>query len=201
MVILGGLVYGVNRGGSDGFGAWQSLVPLALVVIAVPLFWWWEKRAADPIVNPTLLMDRFRGSAYTASFLVTTAEGAVAVTMSLYLQGVGGSSPIHAGLQITALAVGTTVMSPIAGTLATRVSTRTLTTVSTLGTAVVLSLLAMHIAGPARGIPIVALLFALGLSGDSSRRPMRRRSTWGWHRTARAWRTACGCPSTTPRSP
>ncbi|OZE05113.1 hypothetical protein CH249_09785 [Rhodococcus sp. 05-2255-3B1] len=165
MVILGGLVYGVNRAGSDGFGAWQSVVPLAFVVIVVPLFWWWEKRAADPIVDPKLLIDRFRGSAYTASFLVTMAEGAVAVTMSLYLQSVVGSSPIDAGLQITALAVGTTVMSPIAGTLATRVSTRTLTTVSTLGTATVLSVLALHIAGPAQGVPVVVLLFALGLSG------------------------------------
>ena len=165
MVILGGLVYGVNRGGSDGFGAWQSVVPLAGVVVALPLFWWWEKRTVDPIVDPVLLADRFRGSAYTASFLVTMAEGAVAVTMSLYLQSVEGSSPIHAGLQITALAVGTTVMSPIAGMLTTRISTRILTTVSTLGTAAVLTVLALHIAGPAHGVPIVGILFFLGLSG------------------------------------
>ncbi|KQU28728.1 hypothetical protein ASH04_22140 [Rhodococcus sp. Leaf233] len=165
MVILGGLVYGVNRGGSVGFGDWASVIPLVGVVLALPVFWRWEKRAADPIVDPALLIDRFRGSAYTASFLVTMAEGAVAVTMSLYLQSVEGQSPIRAGLQITALAVGTTVMSPIAGMLATRVSTRVLTTVSTLGTALVLTVLAVHIAGPARGVPLVVILFLLGISG------------------------------------
>ncbi|OZC79011.1 hypothetical protein CH274_16320 [Rhodococcus sp. 06-418-5] len=165
MVILGGLVYGVNRGGSSGFGSWNAVLPLVAVIVVLPVFWWWEKRAADPIVDPTLLIDRFRGSAYTASFLVTMAEGAVAVTMSLYLQSVEGASPVHAGLQITALAVGTTVMSPIAGALSTRVSTRTLTTVSTLGTAAVLTMLGLHIAGPAQSVPIVVILFLLGLSG------------------------------------
>ncbi|WP_188546529.1 MFS transporter [Rhodococcoides trifolii] len=165
VLILGALVYGVDRGGDDGFTAWQSAVPLAFAVVALPLFWRWEKRVDDPVVDPTLLTDRFRGNAYAASFLVTMAEGAVAVTMSLYLQGIEGRSPIDAGLQITALAVGTTVMSPIAGRLATRVEARVLTTVSTLGTATVLGLLALHIAGPASGIPLVVLLFGVGLSG------------------------------------
>ncbi|SNS76662.1 MFS transporter [Rhodococcoides kyotonense] len=165
MVVLGCLVYGVNRGGDDGFGSWTSLLPLLVAAVGLPLFWLWEKRAGDPIVDPKLLIDRFRGSAYGASFLVTMAEGAVAVTMSLYLQSVEGRSPVEAGLQITALAVGTTVMSPIAGRLATRIRTRVLTTVSTLGTATVLAILALHIAGPAAGIPIMAILFALGLTG------------------------------------
>ncbi len=165
MVILGCLVYGVNRGGSAGFGSTSSLIPLLVAVGGLPLFWWWERRSADPIVDPRILVDRFRGSAYGASFLVTMAEGAVAVTMSLYLQSVEGNTPIEAGLQITALAVGTTVMSPIAGRLATRVATRVLTTVSTLGTAVVLTVLALHIAGPAAGIPVFVLLFAQGLTG------------------------------------
>lgn len=165
MAILGVLVYGVNDGGSDGFSSWQSVAPLVAVFAALPLFWWWEKRAEDPIVDPKLLVDRFRGSAYSATFLVTMAEGAVAVTLSLYLQGVEGQTPIQAGVQITALAVGTTVMSPIAGKLATRVPARVSTTVSTLATAAVLAVLAMHIAGPASGVPIVVILFALGLSG------------------------------------
>ncbi|AJW38039.1 hypothetical protein NY08_6 [Rhodococcus sp. B7740] len=96
------------------------------------------------------------------------------MTMSLYLQSVEGASPVHAGLQITALAVGTTVMSPIAGALTTRVSTRTLTTVSTLGTAAVLTMLGLHIAGPAQSVPIVVILFLLGSPVASSRRPTRR---------------------------
>ncbi|TQC43558.1 MFS transporter [Rhodococcus sp. WS4] len=165
MVVFGCLVYGVNRGGSDGFGSWQSTLPLLLATAGLPLFWWWEKRAADPIVDPRLLIDRFRGNAYVASFLATMAEGAVAVTMSLYLQSVEGRGPIGAGLQIAAVAVGTTVMSPIAGRLATRFPARALTTVSTLGTATVLTVLALHIAGPTSGIPVAILLFALGLSG------------------------------------
>ncbi|OZE87142.1 hypothetical protein CH304_02805 [Rhodococcus sp. 15-649-1-2] len=165
MVVLGCLVYGVNRGGSVGFGSVHALFPLAVVVLGLPLFWWWERRAVDPIVDPALLTSRFRGCAYSASFLVTIAEGAVAVTMSLYLQSVEGRSPIEAGLQITALAVGTTMMSPIAGRLATRVRTRVLTTASTLGTAAVLTVLALHIGGPAADVPVVVVLFALGLTG------------------------------------
>ncbi|MET0317493.1 MAG: MFS transporter, partial [Rhodococcus fascians] len=157
MVVLGCLVYGVNRGGSVGFGSVHALFPLAVVVLGLPLFWWWERRTVDPIVDPALQTSRFRGCAYSASFLVTIAEGAVAVTMSLYLQSVEGRSPIEAGLQITALAVGTTMMSPIAGRLATRVRTRVLTTASTLGTAAVLTVLALHIGGPAADVPVVVV--------------------------------------------
>ncbi|AJW38038.1 hypothetical protein NY08_5 [Rhodococcus sp. B7740] len=51
----------MNRGGSSGFGSWNAVLPLVAVIVVLP-FWWWEKRAADPIVDPTLLIDRFRAA-------------------------------------------------------------------------------------------------------------------------------------------
>lgn len=164
-VILGLLVFGVQRGGSVGFSEISALGPIAAVPVLLAVFWWWEHRVDDPVVDPRFLTERFRACAYGATFLVTLAEGSVAVTMSLYLQSVEGAGPVGAGLQITALAVGTTVMSPIAGRLATRVRAQPLTTVATLGTASILMVLALHIAGPAERIPLVVILFALGLFG------------------------------------
>lgn len=164
-VILAALVYGVNRAGSVGFTDPSALVPLVAVPVLLVVFWRWERRVEAPVVEPSFLTDRFRGAAYGTTFLVTLAEGGVAVLMSLYLQSVRGTGPVGAGLQITALAVGTTLLSPVAGRLATRIPARMLATTATLCTGGALVVLTLHIAGPARAVPMVVILFALGAFG------------------------------------
>jgi predicted MFS family arabinose efflux permease len=68
-------------------------------------------------------------------------------------------------VQVTALAVGTAIASLVAGRLSPSFSGRGLTTFAISGSTVVLALIALHFAGPARAVPLPALLCAIGLTG------------------------------------
>ncbi|MEW1957726.1 MFS transporter [Kineococcus sp. NPDC059986] len=162
--LMAGVVFGANQAGASGWtvtavGALVAAAAAGVVLVLV------ERRAADPVVDLGLLRERFRGSAYGATGLSTLAEGSVAVVVVWHLQQDEGFSPLDAGVQVTALAVGTAVASVVAGRLAPRFSGRALTATAVSGSTVVLLLIALHFAGPAEVVPLWALLCAIGLTG------------------------------------
>ncbi|WP_380172769.1 MFS transporter [Kineococcus sp. DHX-1] len=163
-VLMAGVVFGANQAGASG---WTATTVGALVVAAGAgvVLVLAERRAGDPVVDLTLVRERFRGAAYGATGLSTLAEGSVAVVVVWHLQQDEGSSPLDAGVQVTALAVGTAIASLVAGRLSPWFSGRALTTAAIGGSTVVLVLLALHFAGPARAVPLWSLLCAIGLTG------------------------------------
>ncbi|GAA0306373.1 MFS transporter [Kineococcus aurantiacus] len=162
--LMAAVVFGANQAGASG---WTPTAVGALVVAAAAgaVLLLVERRAGDPVVDLGLLRERFRGSAYGATGLSTLAEGSVAVVVVWHLQQDGGSSPLEAGVQVTALAVGTATASLVAGRLSPLFSGRALTTAAVTGSTVVLALIALHFAGPAESVPLWALLCAIGLTG------------------------------------
>jgi MFS family permease len=163
-LLMGGAVLGANQAGEQGWSV-ASIAPLAVALVAAVVLLRVERRAADPVIDLSLLRNRFRGFAYAATGLSTLAEGSVAVVVAWHLQQNLGASPLEAGVQITALAVGTTVASLVAGRISPMFPGRVLTTASVVGSGVVLALIALHFAGPAAAVPLPVLLVCIGLTG------------------------------------
>lgn len=162
--LMGGVVLGTSQAGSGGWTA-AAVLPLVVAAVAGLVLLLAERRAQDPVVDLSLLRERFRGSAYAATALSTLAEGSVVVVVAWYLQQVLGFSPLQAGLQVTALAVGTAVASLLAGRITPRLTGRVLTSLAVLGSCLVLALVALHFQGAAAAVPLPVLLGALGVTG------------------------------------
>jgi MFS family permease len=105
-------------------GIWGWIL-IAVAVVGIAGFFWWEGRAADPVLNVDLIR-RNRVFAYSnaATFINYAATAAMTFLMSLYLQFDKGLSPDLAGLVLVSNAAVQTMFSPIAGRLSDRVSPR-----------------------------------------------------------------------------
>jgi predicted MFS family arabinose efflux permease len=111
----------------NGPGPWLWL--LLAVPVFLGLFLWWERRqqaaGLAPLLDLTLLR-RTRGFANGALIgtLYFTGFTGVLLVVTIFLQEGVGFTPLQAGLITTPFAVGTAVMSPIAGRLVSRLNRR-----------------------------------------------------------------------------
>ncbi|MQA33076.1 DHA2 family efflux MFS transporter permease subunit [Modestobacter roseus] len=120
IVALAGLVFGIIRGGSDGWSAPQTWAPLGGGLLLLALFVWWQRRTDHPALDVTL----FRNPAFSA------AAGALALNffalqgatfyLVYYLQGVRGYSPLASGASLVPVALGIVLMAPRSSGLAER---------------------------------------------------------------------------------
>ncbi|MCZ2838341.1 MFS transporter [Modestobacter sp. VKM Ac-2985] len=117
---LVGVVYGIIRGGSEGWGELQTWGPLTAGVVLLVVFIWWQRRTAHPALDVSL----FRNPAFSA------AAGALALNffalqgatfyLVYYLQGVRGYSPLESGAALVPVAVGIALTAPRTSGLAER---------------------------------------------------------------------------------
>lgn len=111
----------------NGPGAWLYL--LLAVPLFLGLFLWWERRQQSvglaPLLDLTLLR-RTRGFAngVLIGTIYFTGFTGVLLVVTVFLQEGVGFTPLQAGLTTTPFAVGTAVMSPIAGRLVSRLHRR-----------------------------------------------------------------------------
>jgi predicted MFS family arabinose efflux permease len=111
----------------DGPGPWLFL--LLAVPVLLGLFLWWERReeaaGLAPLLDLTLLR-RTRGFAngVLIGTIYFTGFTGVLLVVTIFLQEGVGFTPLQAGLTTTPFAVGTAVMSPIAGRLVARLNRR-----------------------------------------------------------------------------
>jgi len=117
---LVGLVYGIIRGGSEGWSGVQTWGPLAAGAALLAFFVWWQRRTEHPALDVSL----FRNPAFSA------AAGALALNffalqgatfyLVYYLQGVRGYSPLESGASLVPVALGIALMAPRSSGLAER---------------------------------------------------------------------------------
>jgi len=143
--------------------SWQVAPALALVAILLPVFWWIEKRAVDPVIRPGLLRSR---PVVTAS-LIGTGVGAVQSAGSFYpalaVAAIGVSQSTASWMLLPGV-LGATIASPIAGRLINVIGTRLL--VSTSMVLVVISLLIFGFADVGMATFIAAsVLGNIGMGG------------------------------------
>lgn len=110
-----GLLLGVSRGESWGFASPATIGCLAAGGIGIWLFVRRERRAADPLLNLTLLRLRSVRASNLAAWASAGALFGVLILLPFYLARVLGFGPIALGLAISPVALSFIVVSPIAG--------------------------------------------------------------------------------------
>jgi MFS transporter, DHA2 family, methylenomycin A resistance protein len=156
---LSALTFGLIEGGSTGWSAPVTVLPLVLAAVALAAFLVVEARSARPMLPLALFRHRAFATSNVASFALGFGAYSVFTFMSLYLQDVQGYSAISAGLRYLPLCVAIAIMSVLAGRLVSRFGPA-VPMVAGYGLTGV-ALVAMVSFGPATSYLLIALLFAV----------------------------------------
>jgi EmrB/QacA subfamily drug resistance transporter len=123
---LTGLVYGLSRGGIEGWNDALVIGSLFAAAILLPAFVLIERRASAPMLDLSIFNNRMFAAATAAAFINGLSRFALLFVFVFYFQGVMGDDPITAGIKLTPMAIGMLIASPLAGIWADRRGSRTL---------------------------------------------------------------------------
>ncbi|WP_460358228.1 MFS transporter [Actinoallomurus acanthiterrae] len=121
-----GLVWGLIRASSVGWGAFEVDGALVAGAVLLAAFVAWELRVRQPMVPMRLLRSRgFSAGNMAGLFLYASLYGSL-FFMAQFLQTGLGDGPMATGLQLMPWTASVTVVAPVAGALVNRVGARTL---------------------------------------------------------------------------
>lgn len=109
------LIYGLSRGQPDGWGSLDTLGPLAVCVVAVALFGWVERRAADPLIDFRLFRHLNFLAATISQVLAGALELGLGYLLPFYLLLVVGVGPVVAGIALIPGTIPIILAGPLAG--------------------------------------------------------------------------------------
>lgn len=117
VLMMGGFVLAMER---LGHGQSQGLIGglVALSLLALGVFVWWQGRASVPLVPLSLFGEPRFATAAVVTVLAFTAQGAAFVALPFLYQSVMGVSPLQAALLFTPWPLALLISGPIAGRLA-----------------------------------------------------------------------------------
>jgi EmrB/QacA subfamily drug resistance transporter len=121
-----GLVWGLVRGNSAGWGSAQAAGPLAAGALAALAFVAWERRAASPMLPPRLFRARAFSAGNAVIFLLNASLTGAIFLMPQFQQVVLGQDPLRAGLRLLPWGLVPFLIAPRAGALADRIGARSL---------------------------------------------------------------------------
>jgi EmrB/QacA subfamily drug resistance transporter len=111
MVLIGAaltaIIYPLIQGRAAGWPAWTFLSLAAGAILLVAFVLWERRLLGDPLIEPGLLANRTYTSGLLVGFAFFGAFGGLLLCVSLFAQLGEGFSPIHAGLTLMAMVVGT----------------------------------------------------------------------------------------------
>jgi EmrB/QacA subfamily drug resistance transporter len=136
---LTGLVYGLSRGGLNGWTDPLTVGGLAVGVVLLPIFVWIEARQRAPMLDLSIFENRLFAAATGAAFINGLSRFALMFLFVFYFQGVRGDDPIKAGIELAPMAIGMLLASPLAGVWADRRGSRTLAALGMLVSALALA--------------------------------------------------------------
>lgn len=147
---------------------WTSLPILslfALFVLMLVVFFAWERRAVNPVLDLSLFQQRVYNFSVLAAMLQSLAMFAVNFLIVFYLQGVRGYDPLTAALLLIPLPIVSAVVGPLSGLLADHIGARIPATIGVLLQAAALAWFIMRLS-PATPYWEIALgLAVMGLGG------------------------------------
>jgi MFS family permease len=126
VIALTGIVFGLSRGGLDGWTDPLTYVPLIVGVLLMPVFVYIEAHHRAPMLDLTIFKNRLFAAATAAAFINGLSRFALLFLFVFYFQGVKGDDPIKAGIELAPMAIGMLIASPLAGIWADRRGSRTL---------------------------------------------------------------------------
>ncbi len=148
--------------------SWLSLPILslfALFVMMLVVFFWWEGRAMNPVLDLSLFQSRVYNFSVLSAMLQSLAMFAVNFLIVFYLQAVRGYSPLTAALLLIPLPVVSAVVGPLSGLLADHIGARLPATIGVLLQAAALLWFITKLSPTTPYVPIAAGLALMGLGG------------------------------------
>jgi EmrB/QacA subfamily drug resistance transporter len=156
-VMLFGCIYGLTL-----LPSWSGIFWMALGIVVLALFLWWEQRVMSPMVEIALFRKRpvflFSNIAALINYAMVFAVGFL---MSLYLQFNRGIDPQTTGLILIAQPVVQMIISPAAGHLSDRIEPRILATAGMACTTAGLGILMLL----SPSTPLVVIIAGLAILG------------------------------------
>jgi len=133
-----GLVYGISRAGTDGWGDPQTLASLVGGLVLLAGFLLLERRVEHPLLPVRVFANRTRAASFVAMFFAPAAMFAMFFYLSQYIQTVMGYSSIKAGVAFLPFCIGLVLAAGLSSSLISRVDPRVLAGVGTLMAALAL---------------------------------------------------------------
>ena len=150
---LTGLVFGLSRGGLNGWSDPLTIAGIVAGLVLLPLFVLIEKRSRAPMLDLTIFENRLFAASTAAAFINGLSRFALMFLFVFYFQGVKGQDPITAGIELAPMAIGMLISSPLAGIWADRHGSRIMSAAGMFVTAVALA--GMTTAGRAHAVLLV----------------------------------------------
>jgi DHA2 family methylenomycin A resistance protein-like MFS transporter len=121
---VAGATFVLIEGRADGWGSAPILALAAAAVVALAGFAWWQGRAAEPMLPPSLLRLPSVAIACAVNFLGLFGLYAALYLLTTYLQDTAGLSPLQTGLRFLTLFGCLAVAAVLASAVAARLGTR-----------------------------------------------------------------------------
>jgi EmrB/QacA subfamily drug resistance transporter len=118
---LFGIVWGLVRGNSVGWGSTEIVGALVAGALLVAAFVAWELRAENPMLPMRFFRNRTFGLANLASMLMSFGMFGSIFLLAQFFQTVQGYSPFGSGLRILPWTAMPMIVAPIAGALSDRI--------------------------------------------------------------------------------
>jgi EmrB/QacA subfamily drug resistance transporter len=118
---LFGIVWGLVRGNSVGWGSPEIVGALVAGAVTVAAFVAWELRAEHPMLPMRFFRDRTFALANVASMLMSFGMFGAIFLLAQFFQTVQGYSPLGSGLRILPWTAMPMIVAPIAGALSDRI--------------------------------------------------------------------------------
>ena len=99
------LVYGFSNAAMHSWSTASTWGFLAAGVVLLAFFAIWQGRAAHPLLPPRVVLDRNRGGAYLAIFIVGAGMFGIFLFLTYYMQESLGYSPVVSGLAFLPMVV------------------------------------------------------------------------------------------------
>ncbi|MGE7768504.1 MDR family MFS transporter [Peribacillus sp. NPDC096540] len=124
------LMFALELGGEYGWDSFPIIVLFASFVVFFISFFFFEKRAKDPIISLWLFKRRLFATSQILAILYGGTFIILTVYIPIFVQAVYGGSATNAGLILTPMMLGSVVGSAIGGIFNTKTSFRNLMTIS-----------------------------------------------------------------------
>ncbi len=121
-----GLVWGLMRGNSAGWGSLEVLATLAAGAGLLGAFVWFELRTREPMLPMRLFASRSFSAGSATNFLLACALFGAVFFMAQFLQLALGEGPLESGLRLLPWTGCLFVVAPIAGAMVDRIGDRPL---------------------------------------------------------------------------
>lgn len=129
---LATLAYGIVQTEEAGWGAPETLLPLAAGAVLLTAFVWWETRAKAPLMPLRIFRTRAVSAANATMALCASTTFGSWFFMTVYAQNVLGYTPLQAGLALVPSSVSVIAGSKLAPRLLPRLGSRTVAVLGVL---------------------------------------------------------------------